>query len=757
MQICREHFARPQRDAVPPRFRPGRICATIVWVLMIGTAGLAQVAEVAPRLETHRLSADEAEEMQLWLDLLREPTAELKLRRGAARSLLKRNWGPAIKSMRDMLANERTDPGASRAIAMAVAATDQPPAALIDPLIALVGSSDADTAQAVASALARYDNPKVVNELLALTEDASNGEKVHRTRLAAIRALAEHRHPRVAERLVALTDPAQPAAIQQAAFSALARLTGINTFGQEHQAWADWWQQCRVLSLEQWQAGLIRQLGGETAQLRDRSEEMAGQLAYLYGRLYVATPEDDRPAVLIRMLSDPIATIRLASMELIERAILSAQPDPTNEEMRQAMRDHLLDDPDPLVRAAVALRLHDLGDAAAPPLVVARLLEEPDPLVQRAYLILLTPADVSEEAAEAIRRACSPALTLFEEPELSSQVADLLIVAHDNGVLGPQHTAEALQHARRQTADAEPDVAMLRLLGRLGQAEDWPTLTRMLSSPSEEIRRTAAESFIRGAMPLDPLMGQLSDPTLRPIALRAAEHRGGRLDIARRLLDAAPANGDNGDRWQAAVKAVAGRLAPADLIALDNLLIPQDSWRSMREQIIKAVVSQVDNGTHTSPNESDQTLRAEMLLRLSRLYLDTQRPALALAAYDRFESVDALSSDQAAAYQRGRFEAHLASEQLDEALALAESLVTTPQGATEAIELLLEAAERSLAERPEYAARIADVINSLGGENLPEEARDRLEDLNRALGEAGSREPEGSAPGEAPVATSPDA
>ncbi|MAE61006.1 MAG: hypothetical protein CMJ49_06570 [Planctomycetaceae bacterium] len=697
------------------------------------TFALAQNAEVAPRSETDRLSANDADELQWKVSLLQDATAKPDPRRGAARELINHGWDPAIDAMRRMLSDPATDPGGLRAIALAVAAADRQPAKLRDPLIDLVGITDPQTAQAVASALRGYDDPKVVHDLLALAEGAGRAQRDQSTQLAAIDALAEYRRPQVAERLVALTAPTQPRSIQQAAFTALARLTGIARFGADAQAWADWWQHSRQLSLDQWQAELIRQLADRANDLRRQRFKLSHRLADLHGKLYNATSPDNRPALLIGMLDDPIDAVRIEALQLIKRAILNAQTDQITDDVRRAMRRQLVHDPNATVRADAAMRLHDLGDIAAPPLVVARLLEETEPSVQRAYLVLLTLTPVTQTVDDAVGRsiaqACSPALALIDQPDLQTAVASFLIVAHDTGRLSPKHTAEALRHAREHLKGDAPNVKMLILLGRLGQAEDWPTLGRMLDHESEDIRRAAAESYIDGAMPLDPLLAALTGPVLRPIALRAIEQRGGRLDVAVAMLGAPPGPEDASDPWRSAMFAVASRLEPVDLRALDDLLLSESAGGDLREPILKAAVA--NNGDSTPDPTQYTTHHVDLLLRLGALYQQTARPAMADAAYSRAELIDAITDDQAVALQLGRIEVHLASDQLQEAIAIADVLLASPSRAADVLDRFIDAAGRAVADRPDAAQAIIEYLLTLPADGFTQDQRDRLDVLRR--------------------------
>jgi len=110
-----------------------------------------------------RLTEDQRRELQLLLSVLRTNQLDAEQRRLAAETLLGRGWREAVEAMAADLRNG--EPSTRRLIAEAVVRKSDPPAGLVDPLLAALQAESSDLREAVASALARYPADTVVPQI----------------------------------------------------------------------------------------------------------------------------------------------------------------------------------------------------------------------------------------------------------------------------------------------------------------------------------------------------------------------------------------------------------------------------------------------------------------------------------------------------------------------------------------------------------------------------------------------------------------
>ncbi|MEX2572452.1 MAG: HEAT repeat domain-containing protein [Gemmatimonadota bacterium] len=170
----------------------------------------------------------------------------------------------------------------------------------------------------------------------------------------------------------------------------------------------------------------------------------------------------------------------------------------------------LLDDSDPLVRAAAADGLARCGTGEVDQLV-GRLSREDDTQVRQSIIGAL--GDIG--APQAVQ---SLAETL-RDPSPSVRFAAAR-------ALGRTRAIDALEPLLGALADraSEVRIAALSALGELGDARAAPILARHLRQPDRETRRTAASaiSHLSDASTVDRLTGALSDPD-REVRLTAVE------------------------------------------------------------------------------------------------------------------------------------------------------------------------------------------------------------------------------------------
>ena len=684
--------------------------------------GRAPAAPVSARPETARLTPDQKRDLKLLIDVLADAKIDLSKRRDAAASLLARGWPAAIDELSAML-NGSDDPSTHTAIAMAVAQTPRPPRLLVDPLLKLIGTPDAKLRQAVASALGRYEDDRVMEQLIAIAADNQRDQMM---RLGAIEALAEYRQTPAVDALVNALKPGADRQISSAAAGALQHLTGITRYGDDPQAWAQWWAEHRELPPQRWLGRLTRSLGIRNQQLEQEQVTLTARLTDVYNRLYTATEPTQRPALLQEMLSDPTAALRLLALRLVERNLLSAQP--ISDQTRQAMREKLTDT-DPLVRAKVATLLRDLGDEAAARDVAGRLLPEPVVSVQTAYLSLLQRMPQAE--------AVDPALLLLGREPLRSAAAAYLVVATDAALLSPAQRIGALKLSRDAMAKGDPiDPAIVQLIGRLGGETDAPMLVQLLDSDPPAVRRAAADAFVVGAFEIGPLLAKLADPQLTDKAIEAAAKRGASPAVINRLLAGDPTSADLRPTWVAAIVAVAGRLDVDALVAIDDALAAQPPRQDVRLAILKiAAQPRPVNGEENAAPPVDEPARLALILRLAKVYLQTDQAALARPLFDRLAAASKLPASDRPAVRAGQLRSALATGAIDEGVKLAEQWIAAEGAAkTEVGTLLMDAAEAALGRKQtEQAAALVGRAVQMVGDALDPKDASRLEKLREQL------------------------
>ncbi len=740
---------------MPPAPSPCRLVALLMTVMLIaplGGAAQGQMDEApanagasdsaAPRVtarpETARLTPDQQRDLELLISVLGDTKIDPAKRRDAASSLLARGWPAAIDALARLL-NGSGDRSTHTAIARAVSLAANPPTALVDPLLDLLGSDDQVLQAAVAVALGRYEEDRVMNQLIDIASD----EAVDRAkRLGAIRALAEYRRAPAVETLVHLLKPGGDREIHAAAGPALQRLTGITRFGGgDPSAWEQWWLEHKHLPHERWLGRLTRTLGVRAQQLEQEKATLTARLTDVYNRLYTATEPAQRPALLQEMLDDATDALRLLALRLIERNLLSAQP--ISDSTRQAMRAKL-DDPNPLVRAKVATLLRDLGDEPAAEQVARRLLPESSPAVQAAYLSLLGRMPQAE--------AVDPALLLLGRDQVKPAAAAYLVVAADADLFTPAQRIGVLKLAREDLAKSENiEPAVVRLIGRLGGKTDQPTLVELLDHESPAVRRAAAEAFVTGPFDPDLLLAYLDDPQLADKALEAAAKRGASVAVVRTLLAHPPAHDERQAAWRAAIVAVTERLDLEAISAIDERLAEQAERQNLRIAILKTIAQpRPTNGNNQVP--VDEPERLELILRLAKLYLQTDQPALARPLFDRLAPASQLPATARSAVRAGRLRATLAIGTIEEAVKLAEQWIAVdPAARAEVGGVLMGAAEAALErQQTEQAAALVARTVQLVGEALDAKDAARLEALRRRLA------PVPAAPQSPPPAQTPE-
>lgn len=672
------------------------------------TADAVDVATPSPD-QTPPLTEDQQRELDLLLSVAGDAKIDLDRRRDAALALLKRDWPQAREGMFDLLAGQ--DRAVALGVATALADLDQPDPRFIDGLLNWLDTDDAALRTAVAAALRRYENHGVTRRLTRIADDPDQPKPA---RLGAIEALAEHRQAEAVEALIDLT-ASDDGELRTAALASLRELTGMAELGDDARAWRKWWAVHRALPRDRWLARMVEGLSDRTRQLTADRAALTRRLAETYQKLYAATAEDQRPAVLQQMLSDPLAELRLAGLNLIERRVLNAQA--VDDATRKKLRE-LAGDPSAVVRRHAVTLLRDLDDEAAVDLAIARVEAETDPSVASAYLSLMARRPKAEAAPVALR--------LLDQARISAAAAAVLTGADDAGVLDEAMRQQVARTAGQLIEAGKAEPAVVVLLGRAASSEDHRALIRRLLREGEPaMRRAAAEGYVRGRFDLGELLAYLKDPVLADRAIEAAARHGKTLAVVNQLLAHPPAKAEAQPAWRAAVLAAAGRLDGPDLgRAVLALKADEPAHGPLRVGLLELAMKL----------EPGAKGRAAMLLDLLEARLDSGQ--LEAAATVARALADAQLDDaQSHRLAERRLSLLIAQGDYDAALEQARRLIADHgDDADQVAGPLLDAAETELAQKKtEQAAALLAGLRQLTGENLGESQRSRLDGLQQQL------------------------
>lgn len=715
-----------QAEAVTPRLRPNLGRALVVALALLPAIAAAQV------VKTTDVPATLGEAYQRLID----PQRPLPERRAAAMALL--NTGEQGRSHLASALGVGVSPIAWRAVAEAVALHPKdPPGDLAEPMLAILPKADAPTQAALAEALGRFTDRKLVEKLVASATDPGRATAERR---GAILALGHHRTTEVAEHLINLSDLRQAEPLQEAAFQALTTLTGLDEYGRDRAAWVDWWNNARRWNQARWQERLMANLARRNAVHRQEQHVIEDRLLDSQRALYRTTTPEDRPAVLAYMLADALEPIRQLAIDLCLQRMVDEQD--FDEPLRQALRVRL-DDTSPNVRRRAALLLRDLGDAPAADRIADQLSRksEANVSVLRAYLLTLTRAPRG--------LAVEPALELLEEPTLRGEAAGALAAAHDAGLLSrKQSQAAAKRIGKFLETNSLPPAPVATLLGQVGDEEDWRRIAGWIESGDAGLKRAAASAWANSDRSLKLLADRVGDPVIEPIVLAAAVRRGDDPWTLRALADHRPAQATAAGSWEQALVAMSGRVQPAVVLETVQRIEGAGYDASLLDRMLSAAI---DRETPASATDL-----VPLLLKRGEMRLASASPAEALADYERVLALQAelpagsrLSSDAVDRLTRGRIHAHLQVGQLDEAFDAARGLLgyaqpgaALPRTDDPIIDQFLDVARtHAEAGRREPARRMLTRLRLLLGPAIKPEVAQRIALLEAELVDRGGTQP----------------
>lgn len=271
-----------------------------------------------------------------------------------------------------------SDPAAQLAICQALASGAARRTVLIDPLLDLLGTKPPALSQAAAVALCRFKEESVIDRLSELASDSAHPEPM---RIAAIRALGsmgDEKH--AVARLVPLLDDSSRE-IVIVALDAIDDNSDIDLTDVD--AAKRWWEDNRDLDQLAWLQRRNEQLRTRIQRLDVSNDELTTRLLNATRAAYRIAPETERDKLLLDLLLDPLASVRLLGVDLVNAIITDRKTVPREVAARLAT---MVDDPNPNVRRQTAGVLGDLRDKALVPRLTSVLAKETDSRVRAAIV-----------------------------------------------------------------------------------------------------------------------------------------------------------------------------------------------------------------------------------------------------------------------------------------------------------------------------------------------------------------------------------
>ncbi|MEM9915100.1 MAG: hypothetical protein AAF911_09070 [Planctomycetota bacterium] len=586
-------------------------------------------------------------------------------RTAAARTLIEIDDFSADRALASALGREQPE-AVWRAVLQAVSTdTGEAPRGLWRPMLALLYSVDDRVVPDVVRAMGRYDDPDLLDRLGAT---AMSSTLPTRERGRAIAALGEQRQQATAGLLVGLTELTEPADVQTAAYAALATLAGIERFGEDRQAWSDWWADARRLDAVSWNQQLVDNFVRQLAIGQATDQQLTEKLREAERALYQASSGEDQPRVLAYMLNSPLVETRLTALVLAQTRMVQGAG--FDEPLREALRGLLDDEDSAEVRWVSAEILRDLADQPAADLVAQRLIanEEHVNRVRSAYLQLLTRLPRKE--------VTNTAYDLLEEPGLRSDASATLAAISRAQMLTPKRAEAVLVRLRGYLTDGQrPTPAMIRLLGRIGENADWQRIEGWIDDPDEVIRQAAAQAWADSeTRSLAILAERADDPIIQPIVLRAAAERGQDPETLRKLAANPPSQPQVVPVWERALIAMAGQVPLRDALVTAQRLATDRKDNALVERFLTAAL---DRG-----RPEGLALASYLELRLERAEnrLAMGEPDLALTDFEYLleNGLPDMPDPQRQRLYRGLIPAYLQANRIEPAFAAARAFFADP-------------------------------------------------------------------------------
>ncbi|MDY6912996.1 MAG: HEAT repeat domain-containing protein [Planctomycetota bacterium] len=600
-----------------------------------------------------------AEEMELktLIGQLADPARDSKTKIEAAELLLSRSYPEAAKVLRGFL-EDSSNRQAQVAVADAITLHGGGPI-FIEPLTAMLTGREDSVRAPAGRALATYKDHGVTKKLIAIACDRWHERAV---RLVTIESLHRILDKRVVDALVRLLDDPDRV-VQNTSCQALAKLTNIRAFGVDRMRWKRWWQRNKNKDRSEWLADLADNLARAKAGLETDNIRLRDRLAQAMRDLYAATPADQREAMVITFLKDPLADVRLVGAKLADRMIAGGDEIPA--EMRKQIVA-MLRDGNASVRSQAALLVANLGYAEAAVELLGRLKVEKSPEV-RAELLralgqlhdpLALPSVLAEieSDSEIVAAAAAAALSRIAaaqpldddqhdsavkallgryaragqvaEPDPVAALREALLTAM--GVVGDKDFIAALEGAAKKPS-ATVRLAAVNALARIGQARSAAIIRPLVADPDRGVRQAAIAALgtLDGQEHLQSIL-QRTDPAME----RDAAVRQQAWDVAMDVLAKADAGtlGSVADSLADRADADAQRIKVLQML-VELLKTEKSADLPARQQALGRALVKAGRPAEAAPYlaEAHKLLAAAKSIRADRAWIEWIDALLAAA------------------------------------------------------------------------------------------------------------------------------
>ncbi len=407
-----------------------------------------------------------------------------------------------------------------------------------------------------------------------------------------------------------------------AVFAALVRLSGRDDLGDDAAAWSRWFAEVEPQSESQWRSSLLDALGGRADRLNAARESAVTRLADGYARLHLATPAEQRSALLASMINDPLAAVCAQGMDLVSRELAATNrlDGPVGDAAVAA-----LSRPEPELRARAALLVNQLVPESGPDAVRRALSRETDPRAAAALLQTATRWPSREVGDAAL-------LWMTGDGEVRNAACDAAWSLLRAGALSSEQQERALAILRDiRTSDRPP--SSCHMLAWLGDDEDRASMRPLLQSVDAGLRLACAEALA----PYGEFAGAILDAAGRDGALLMAGVRVVVLhDQTARGFEMINRISAGSEGRRNALVTVASVLPAEDLLAAGRSL----SGDPLQEAVLAQFAVPVRLASERVDAQRREAL-AQGLLLLARRRIESDQPAEAMSALDQLPGLGA--------------------------------------------------------------------------------------------------------------------
>jgi hypothetical protein len=526
-------------------------------------------------------------------------------------------------------------------------------------------------------------------------------------------ALSSVRTRGSARALLGYARPEMSPDIRRAAFHALARLTGRDDLGDNLTEWQAWLDGCEGLTDAQWRALLLTNLARRADEADNRRRAVTAELLDALRRLHLATPLEERSALLASFLRHTQPEVRALGVDLVLRELANGTRlnGPTLEASFELLAHH-----EAAVRRQGASLLARLAPPESNERILTFLRTENDPGVAAALL------DASSRTPD--RGLIDPVVrwmgSATPTAAAASQAAWRLLRA---GLLPRGPELDRVLHEARRLAGTRPTPWVCFLLAAAGDDDDLLTVAGLLHSSDPAIRLAAAEALAPSEHLLDRVVAAArTDPNLLEIASRGIVMRGA---TAEDFLTLAAIDSPSPDTRRRALARTTRAMPATEVMRAADLV----NDAALREMLLASLTSE-GRILSEQVDPAQRRALASGLTALARLRLDRAQFAESLAAINALPDIERVVDP--GTVQAIRFAALVGLNRLD----LAQEQGLGPDAWLEALEAYL-----SLPHADAIAERIGRAFNGRLSESQTERLRALAARIERKGANASGDEP----------------